>query len=497
MRLWPASVFISCMLLGVNGFAFVMQGAVMLHNPTDMGADKEQTTTISTGDDPIMNEVYRPQFHFTARKNWLNDPNGLVYLKGEYHLFFQHNPFGREWGNMHWGHAVSSDLIHWQELPIALSPDSNGTCFSGSVVVDKDNTSGFKSGEEDVLVALYTGEGHGQCVAYSNDRGRSWTRYEKNPVIPLWPDRDPKVIWHSPTRQWIMALYIEQGSRTGTKGIGFFSSKNLKEWTCLSEIGGFYECPDLFPLPVDLDPQKIRWVVLGGDGQYLVGQFDGTSFKPESELLPLDLGQNFYATQTYSDIPPEDGRRIQIAWMRGGEYPGMPFNQQMTFPCELSLRTTPEGIRMYRYPVKEIEKIAGQRHSWKEISLSPGKNLFDGIHHDLLDIHIDVKLQQNHRFLLRVRGAEISYNAETGKLVSLGKEADLPPVEGRLRLRILIDRTSVELFGNEGRVSMSSCFIPVSEEFSLTCEGGPLDISQIEVIQLNPSLGAPPFDEKK
>lgn len=432
-----------------------------------------------------INELYRPQYHFTAQKNWLNDPNGLVYYKGEYHLFFQHNPLGREWGNMHWGHAVSSDLVNWQELPIALAPDQNGTCFSGSIVVDKANTSGFKSGDEDVLVALYTGEGHGQCVAYSNDRGRTWNRYDKNPVIPLWPDRDPKVIWHPETQQWIMALYIEQGSRNGIKGIGFFSSKNLKDWTYLSEIGGFYECPDLFSLAVDQNTDNVRWVVLGGDGKYMIGIFDGHSFIAESELLPLDLGQNFYATQSFSDIPTEDGRRIQMAWMRGGEYPGMPFNQQMSFPCELSLRTFPEGVRLCRYPVREIEKIAGPRHMWKGLTLSPGMNLFDGIKQDLLDINIEVKIPQTCKVIMNLRGAEIMYNPGTGKLLALGKEADLQAVDGSIRLRILLDRTSVEVFGNDGKISMSSCFVPNSDQLSFRCEGSSLDVSNIEVIELN------------
>ena len=313
----------------------------------------------------LYQEKYRPQFHFTAKKNWLNDPNGLMYYKGEYHLFFQHNPFGIKWGNMTWGHAVSPDMVHWKQLDHAIEPDKLGTIFSGSGVVDVNNTAGFQTGEEKVLVCIYTsaggtsdeskGQPFTQSIAYSNDKGRTWTKYENNPVIKhiVSSNRDPKVIWHEPSQKWVMALFLDGNVYE------LFESPNLKEWKGMSlvHLPGAGECPDIFELPVDGDLDNKKWVFWGGNGNHLIGIFDGNRFNAESEVLRTEFGANCYAAQTWDNIPDSDGRRLQIAWMSGGNYPDMPFNQQMSFPCELTLRTTPEGIRLFREPVKEIENL--------------------------------------------------------------------------------------------------------------------------------------------
>ena len=267
-------------------------------------------------------EQYRPQFHFSPMKNWTNDPNGLVFYKGEYHLFFQHNPTGINWGNMTWGHAVSPDLVHWTQLEHAIHPDKLGTIFSGSAVVDWDNTAGFQTGDEKVIVCIYTSAGNPftQSIAYSNDRGRTWTKYEKNPVLKhiVGGNRDPKVFWHAPTKKWVMALFLDGGK------YALFGSPNLKEWTKLSDVppSGADECPDMFELPVDGDAKNTRWVFWGGNSNYLIGKFDGTTFTKEAGPFRFEHGNNYYAAQSYSDIPKEDGRRIQIAWMHGGRYPG-------------------------------------------------------------------------------------------------------------------------------------------------------------------------------
>jgi len=444
----------------------------------------------------LYEEPYRPQFHFSAKKNWLNDPNGLVYYHGEYHLFFQHNPFGINWGNMHWGHAVSRDLVHWEELPIALAPDQHGTCFSGSAVVDWNNTSGFQTGGEKVLVALYTGapvpevEGgpkFSQCLAYSNDRGRTWTPYDKNPVLPhiVGGNRDPKVFWHVPTGKWVMALYLDGNE------FGFFGSPNLKEWSLLSKltVAGSTECPDLFELPVDGNPSSTKWVFLGGDGNYLIGTFDGTVFTPESEKLEADYGANYYATQSYSDIPREDGRRVQIAWMNGGNYPHMPFNQQMNFPCELTLRTFPEGPRMCRMPVREIASLYGERSAWLEQTVNPGDNPLKAVKGDLFDIALEAELSGADTFGLKLRGEALTYSVKEKTLTCLGKAAPVDAVSGRIKLRVLLDRASIEIFANDGKVVMSSCFVPEPKNKSLEffTTGGPVKIVTLEVYELNSS----------
>lgn len=437
-------------------------------------------------------EKYRPQFHFTAQKNWLNDPNGLVYYQGEYHLFFQHNPAGIEWGNMTWGHAISKDLVHWQQVEHALLPDKLGTMFSGSAVVDWNNTAGFQKGTEKTLVAIYTaaggtseeskGQPFTQCIAYSNDRGRTWTKYEQNPVLKhiVGGNRDPKVIWHEPSQKWIMALYLDGNE------FAFFSSPNLKQWTLLHKMNvpGCDECPDFFPMAVDGKADNIRWVWTAANGRYLVGSFDGTKFTPDGGVQQVDFGKNFYAVQSYSDIPESDGRRIQIAWMRGGKYPGMPFNQQMGFPCELKLQTFPEGIRMTRWPVKEIETLRGQEHTWNRETLKPGENPLAGIRGELFDIQAEVELGEASEFGFKVRGEKVAYLVKEKKLSALGASGPLELKDGRLTMRLLVDRASVEAFGDEGKLSLSSCFVPQAEGLEAYCTGGNVRIASLKVYEL-------------
>lgn len=411
----------------------------------------------------LYNEKYRPQFHFTPRTNWTNDPNGLVYYKGEYHLFFQHNPKGINWGNMTWGHAISTDLIHWKQLPNAIEPDELGTIFSGSAVVDWKNTSGFQTGTENVLVAFYTSAGSHvpkkvpftQSIAYSNDRGRTWVKHKYNPIIGhiRAKNRDPKVIWHEPTKTWIMALYLDRDDFV------LFSSKNLIKWTHLQDIKlpGSGECPDFFPLPVDGNPANTRWVFWGGNGRYLLGTFDGRKFTQQAGPFESSVG-NFYAAQTYSDIPKSDGRRIQIAWMRGGKFPGMPFNQQMSIPCELTLRTFPEGVRLCRVPVREIKKLRYAKHSWENTIIKPDDNLLSGISAELFELQCELQVVSASEIGFNLRGTDLVYNVKDKTLSCRGKKVQLNPVEGKIKLHIFVDRTGIEIFPNYGRISMHLCF---------------------------------------
>ena len=439
-------------------------------------------------------EKYRPQFHFTPKTNWTNDPNGLIHYKGEFHLFFQHNPFGINWGNMTWGHAVSPDLVHWKQLPHAIHPDELGTIFSGSGVVDWKNTAGFQTGDEAVLVNFYTSAGsHApekvpftQSIAYSNDRGRSWTKYEGNPVIEhiVGSNRDPKVIWHEPTQKWVMALYLDQND------YALLGSTNLKEWTRLSTLQiPDTECPDIFELPVDGDPESTKWVFWGAAGKYYLGSFDGTTFTPEGDALRADYGANFYAAQTWSDVPESDGRRIQIAWMSGSNPPEMPFNQQMSFPCELTLRTTSEGIRLHREPVAEIENIHAYTHAWSDLPLKPGENLLAGLTGELFDIRAEVELNDASEFGFKIRGQDICYNVVEQRLTFLERSGPLAPQHGKIRLQILVDRISIEAFGNAGELSMTSYFLPDRDnaDVGIYAEGGTATLVSLKVHELKSS----------
>ena len=436
-------------------------------------------------------EAYRPQFHFTPKTNWTNDPNGLIHYKGEFHLFFQHNPFGIDWGNMTWGHAVSPDLVHWKQLPHALHPDELGTIFSGSGVVDWNNTGGFQTGDEAVLVNFYTSAGsHApepvpftQSIAYSNDRGRSWTKYEGNPVIEhiVGSNRDPKVIWHEPTQKWVMALYLDKND------YALFGSTNLKEWTRLSDLQiPDTECPDIFELPVDGDAENTRWVFWGAAGKYYVGDFDGTTFTPEGDAHRADYGANFYAAQTWSDVPASDGRRIQIAWMSGSKPPEMPFNQQMSFPCELTLRTTSEGIRLHREPVAEIETLHAYTHAWSNIALKPGEDLLAGLTGELFDIRAEVALNGASAVGFKIRGEDVRYDVAEKELTFLERSGPLVPQDGKIRLHILVDRISIEAFGNNGELSMTSYFLPDLDnaDIGIYAEGGTATLASLKVHEL-------------
>ena len=315
----------------------------------------------------------------------------MVYYDGEYHMFWQHNPYGWNWGNMTWGHTVSKDMVHWKELGDAIHPDHLGTIFSGSAVVDEKNTAGWQTGDEKVIVCAYTsaggtnfwsrGEPFTQSIAYSNDRGRTWTVYENNPVLGHinGSNRDPKVIWHEPTGRWVMVLYLD-GRR-----MGFFSSSDLKSWTKHSELKCFHECPELFELPVDGDKGNTRWILYGGSGDYLIGDFDGKEFKPEGKAIRFQHGNCFYASQTFNNMPKDDGRRIQMAWGRIAT-PGMPFNQCILFPVELTLQTTDEGIRMFAEPVREIENIHGSKHTWEKLTVRPGERQLSRLSGELFHI---------------------------------------------------------------------------------------------------------------
>ncbi len=456
-------------------------------------------------DTPSDPALYRPQVHFTARENWINDPNGLVFYEGEYHLFFQHNPSGLNWGNMTWGHAVSSDLVHWRQLPHALETDAQGMMFSGSAVVDWHNTAGFQRGDDPALVAVYTASGSAllrdkapdtQCLAYSHDHGRTWTKYPGNPVVPqiTTGNRDPKVFWHAPTQRWIMALYVGQpGTHETCHTIAFLNSPDLKTWTQTSRIEGFYECPDLFELPVEGAPGETRWVLFAADGRYRVGRFNGERFLPESAKLTGDWGGNFYAGQTYSDIPAADGRRILIAWMRGGSYPGMPFNQQMTFPCELRLRAFPEGPRLCKLPVRELAQLRARTHLLEGRSVAPGEDPLAGIDGDLLDIEAEIEVGTASEFGFVLREHRVAYLIGDRVLCVGARCAPLAPADGgRIRLRVLLDRASVEVFANDGCVALSNCFLPRPEarRASFFVSGGTARILVLKVRTLDPATEA-------
>jgi fructan beta-fructosidase len=462
-------------------------------------------------------EPFRPQYHFTPEKNWMNDPNGLVFYEGEYHLFYQYNPAGNKWGHMSWGHAVSPDMVHWTHLPLALPEADSVMIFSGSAVVDWKNSSGFGKDGKPPLVAVYTGfrttdRRQFQCIAYSNDKGRTWTKYSGNPVIDINSTdfRDPKVQWHEATRRWIMTVSLSAEHK-----VRFYGSDNLKAWKLLSEFGpagatgGVWECPDLFELPLSGTNDK-RWVLAvnmnpgsvagGSGGQYFVGHFDGTRFVADTDSLIspaagrsasesalwFDYGPDYYAAVSWSDVPASDGRRLWLGWMSNWEYAGdvptSPWRSAMSIPREVGLRRTAEGIRLVQKPAREMESLRDRHFAFYGRDLSEANAWLKEQHvqGDQLELMVEfephssgtegVKVLKGDKEATivgvdRQRGQAFVDRTQSGNVMLHQKfsgvyDAPLPVPDGRVKLHVFVDASSVEVFVNDGERVLTSLVFP-------------------------------------
>ena len=405
-------------------------------------------------------------------------------------MFFQHNPYGWNWGNMHWGHATSRDLLHWQEHGEALYPDESGTMFSGSAVVDWKNTSGFGKDGKAPLVLFYTAAGNPftQDLAYSND-GRTFTKYENNPIVKniTGGNRDPKVIWHEPTKKWVMTLYVE---KDGVHTIHFFTSPNLREWTKTSIAEGvkgtnyLFECPDFFELAVDGNAQNKKWVLLGANSEYAIGTFDGTTFTPEIAKLPGQRGRGFYAAQTFSDAP--DGRRIQIGWLQAPS-PNMAFNQAMSLPLELTLVSTPTGPRLRFQPAREMDTLRAKNYRVGPLSLAPGvANPLAQVKNELLEIRATFTPGDAKIVRFTVRGVPIVYDVAKQEITVHDHVAPAPLRDGKQSLIIYTDRTAFEVFASDGLTYVPLPIIPKAENLTVevSVEGGAATFVQLEAHEL-------------
>ena len=449
-----------------------------LHTAEDLPAGQAEwlahsvhTSPVPVGEPDLYHEPLRPQFHFTTRRGWNNDPNGLVYYQGEYHLFYQLNPFGIRWGNMHWGHAVSPDLLHWSELPVALYQRSLADmAFSGGGLVDADNTSGWKTGSEDPLVIAFTSTGRGECLAYSLDRGRSFTEAPGNPLIAH-QGRDPKIIWYAPGRHWVMILYDERmqpgvlGRGPGGSvefGYAIYTSPDLHSWQRQSFLAGdWFECPELFELEVAGRPGVKKWVIHGCiihklNSAYVVGSFDGQTFTPEMEPAPGHSGPAFYAAQNFNHDPL--GRQVMLGWLQHAEYPGMPFSQGMTVPLELSLQPGTDQAAPYRLCFQPIAGLAGLRASsalHSGLSLAAANQQLAAVGPQEL-IDLDLTLPAEHAAVLQVGSYPLSWDPAAAVLSFAGQSAPLAPAGPTLRLRLLLDRGLTEIFAEDGRAAFAA-----------------------------------------
>lgn len=443
--------------------------------------DNPERLPVSTG--PLYQEALRPQFHFTARQwtmdrlnpherqeGWVNDLNGLIYYGGEYHLFAQ------RWAKC-WIHAVSRDLIHWTELEPAFWEEQPGSGVqSGTCVVDYNNTSGLSPRKATPpLVAFFPRwNNEEQCIAYSLDHGRTWKFYGKNPIL-VHRERDPKVFWYAPGNHWVMMLY-------GDGQYHILTSTNLLNWKDEHHpIPNSFECPDFFQLPVDGNANNLKWVLIQGNGNYSVGTFDGASFKEETGRYPCDVGPNFYATETWANTETGDGRRIQVAWMRGAYFPNMPFNQEISFPCELSLHGTPDGLRVFRKPIGEIALLHGRPDAWTnlvvkandEVPLEPSGRLFH--------IQAELSIPTGARLTFNILGVPVVLTSTT---LTSG-DHPIPVPEGVKTVEILVDRGSIEVFINQGELSFTRYVLPDQNGISMKAEGGDVDLQSLNIYPLH------------
>lgn len=467
-------------------------------------------------------EAFRPQIHFTPKEAWMNDPNGMVYYAGEYHLFYQYYPDSTVWGPMHWGHAISTDLIHWEHLPIALYPDELGYIFSGSAVIDWNNTSGLQNGEYPPIIAMFTHhEPKGaeeadnttfqyQSLAFSNDKGRTWTKYEGNPVIPnpgIRDFRDPKVFWHEASEQWIVIF-------AAADRIRIYTSPNLINWNYESEFGaelgghgGVWECPDLFPLQVEGSDEE-KWVMLvninpggpngGSATQYFVGDFDGKTFTTiQEDTKWLDYGRDNYAGVTWSDIPKSDGRRLFMGWMSNWDYaqvvPTENWRSAMTLPRSLHLVELDDDFYVASRPVKEIKSIITYRTDSTDGDIEPNVvfSITEGYNSQGNQVEINSPFMAEMTFDLKnskgeMYGIELSNDLgdkyymviKDGVVLSDRQTAGIKDFSDKfaselhsgiipgyadldgLKVQFIVDHTSIEIFINDGITVLTETFFP-------------------------------------
>ncbi|MDB0026408.1 glycoside hydrolase family 32 protein [Polaribacter sp.] len=510
--------------------------------------EKKDSKEIAANEISAEEQLYRPNFHFTPKANWMNDPNGMFYLNGTYHLYYQYYPDGNVWGPMHWGHATSTNMIAWEEQPIAIYPDDLGLIFSGSAVVDVNNTSGFGKDGIVPIVAMYTyhnmkGEQAGeldfqtQAIAYSLDEGMTWVKYDKNPVIPnsgIKDFRDPKVIWDTDHSKWIMTL------AAGDKVL-FYSSLNLRDWILESSFGaafgqhdGMWECPDLFPIKVS-GQDETKWVLLvsinpaapnGGSGtQYFVGDFDGQKFSLDTDFKQqlqqdsavwLDYGRDNYAGVTWSNIPKKDGRKLFIGWMSNWEYardvPTETWRSAMTIPRELKLKKNEKEFVLSSAPVTELSKYVSKTIVKETLTVNNQKTIITKSEIDLSRVRI--QLEMNHLksdkydftfqnsfgdrlsfgidnikkqyYLNRQNSGKVTFSDKFANTIS---KAPIKNPSNMLKIEVLVDKTSIEVFYNDGETIMTEIFFPNEpfEAFSINTSDAALILENIKIeeFQLN------------
>ncbi len=517
-----ATVFLS-----VIAFIVLILGCV----PKENNTLEESSSVIE------FKEKHRPQFHFTPEANWMNDPNGMFYYQGKYHLFYQYYPDSTVWGPMHWGHAESSDLVHWQHLPVALYPDTIGCIFSGGAIVDNHNTSGLGSAKSPPIIATFThhdfkgekaktNDFQKQSLAYSLDGGYKWEKYEENPVISnvdkIKDFRDPKVVWHEDSKCWILAL-------AAYDKVKFYSSPNLIDWTFISDFGieedhRLWECPDLFPIQVEGTDEK-KWVLLvsiqkdapnGGTAtSYFIGDFDGKNFISNVNSQKwLDWGTDNYAFVTWNNLPANNNQVKGIGWMSNWQYaqtvPTEKWRSAMTLPRDLILSETSSGYILKSQPVKELQNLRTDSVIINQLEISNERLLkeFQKVTQAEMVVNVDLRKTDSDSFGIKLSNDlgenlviefdkttnQMSVDRTNSNVAKFSEEfygkVHRAPVDlstETLELQIFIDVASVEIFVNEGELCFTGIFFPTKdfESISLFSKNGKCNISESKFYSLN------------
>ncbi|PKQ45384.1 glycoside hydrolase family 32 protein [Confluentibacter flavum] len=443
------------------------------------------------------NQELRPQVHYTPITGQIADPTGLIKYKGQYHLFYMFDEWSKKRKeNKNWGHAVSYDCIFWEQLPNITNTIIDNAPGSGSGIVDWNNTLGLQHGLEKTLIVFYTDYGRGPSLAFSLDAGKSWIRHKNNPIIEGKEGmRDPLVFWYKPDQSWRMVLYEQFG-------FSFYKSTNLLNWKLLSSLNGFHECPDLIEIPVDEDKNNKKWVLIDGNGAYTIGDFDGTNFNPISNKTYLGktsilnksknrvnyYTKDIYATQTWKNSYEGDGPFIQLAFMMINEDPNhnRTWSQQLIFPVELKLKTINNELRLCRNPIDAIKQLRHEAKIWKNIMLHPKENILDKIKGDVFEIISEIELGTSNKIVFDIRGQKIIYDSALKELSFLASKEKVIPVNNTIKLRFIIDRNSIEIYANQGEVSITRLFYPDADNKNLGLSpiGGNCRINNLEVYKL-------------
>lgn len=443
------------------------------------------------------NQPLRPQVHYTPITGQIADATGLIRYNGVYHLFYMFDEWSRQRGdNKNWGHAISSDCIHWDQQAPILNTVIDNRPGSGSGIVDWNNSLQLQTGIEKTLAVFYTDYGRGISLAFSKDGGKTWVRHKDNPLLPIKQGfRDPMVFWFKPDRSWRMVIYDEPG-------VSFYKSNDLVNWAFLSKLEGAFECPDLLWMPIDGKDNNKKWVLIDGSGAYTIGDFDGTRFQPleEKQYLGDKLFYNkvgsrinyytkdIYATQTWKQSYEGDGPLYQIGFMmiKGAPDHARTWSQQMIFPVELTLRTIDKRLRLCRNPIDAIKQLRKSEVFLKDHVVVPGENPLKKLLGDVYEMIFDIDLGNSDQIEFSLRGQKVVYEKKSNQLTFLDSHITVIPSENRIRLRFIVDRNSVEIYANQGETTLTRLFYPDpdNKSYALNIAGGKLTLVNVEIYQL-------------